>query len=286
MTHSSVWLITTPLETACASLCINVRCSRAAETKHCGSWIGLSWVFHPANQTNQSYPQTWRTQTGASVWETWQADSFGRMWKSCHLLNIHHTERSDTAQLVTVTVALRPCHSKTFFIFLMLRFNKNKVYIRPAWRTHHASVDILDLKKLIENEEMLLLHCYKLAVRIHSLPVANRNWPWWDTVVQSIEHISSSSAPLAQIELTSLLYQVICHRNCDSMRPPTVTIKWLPKALKYSINSNMEILRGGGAAGVNILGSEHCCGDKPAMAPCSAGSLFNTTDLFSTSLAE
>lgn len=168
----------------------------------------------------------------------------------------------------------------------MLRFNKNKVYIRPAWRTHHASIDNLDLKKLIENEEMLLLHCYKLAVSIHSLPVANRNWPWWDTVVQSIGHISSSSAPLAQIELTSLSYQVICHRNCDSMRLPTVTIKWLPKALKYSINSNMEILRGGGAAGVNILGSEHCCGDKPAMAPCSAGSLFNTTDLFSTSLAE
>lgn len=170
----------------------------------------------------------------------------------------------------------------------MLRFHKNKVCIRPAWRTYHASADAPELKKLIENKEMLLLRWYKLSLSIHSLPVANRNWPRRDTVVQSVENISSSSAPLAQIELTTLSYQLICHRNCDFMTPPTVTIKWLPKALKYSINSNMEILQGGGL-GVKVwtfCGGEHCLKDKPAVAPCSAASLFNTTDLFSTSLAE
>lgn len=171
----------------------------------------------------------------------------------------------------------------------MLRFHKNKVCIRPAWRTYHANTDILELKKLIENKEMLLLRWYKLSVSIHSLPVANRNWPRRDTVVQSVENISSSLAPLAQIELTSLSYQLICHRNCDFMTPPTVTIKWLPKALKYSNNSNVEILLGGGGGRAKVWtwrGGGHCLKDKPAVAPCSVASLFNTTDLFSTSLAE
>lgn len=72
---------------------------------------------------------------------------------------------------------------------------------------------------------MLLLRWSKLFEGFHSLPAANRKWPRWDTVGQSVENISSSSAPLAQIELTSLSYQLICHRNCDFMTPPTVTIK-------------------------------------------------------------
>lgn len=51
MTHSSVWLITTPLETACVSLCINVRWSGGCRNKTL--WFCLSWVSHPANQTNK-----------------------------------------------------------------------------------------------------------------------------------------------------------------------------------------------------------------------------------------
>lgn len=136
----------------------------------------------------------------------------------------------------------------------MLRFHKNKVCIRPAWRTYRASTDILGLEKLLENKEMLLLRWYKLFVGIHSVPVANWNRPRWDTVVQSVENISSCSAPLAPIEPPSLSHPLICHRNCDFMTPPTVTIKWLPKALKYSIKQQYgNTAKGTGGRGVNIL---------------------------------